>query len=61
MNNFRKGQYILMHSVIFRTQLLKDCGLKPPKYTFYVDNLFVYGPLEYVKNSYYMRTFTHVL
>jgi len=48
------GQYILMHSVIYRTQLLVDCGLKLPKHTFYVDNLFVYQPLPYVKTMYYI-------
>ena len=39
--HFSKGHYILMHSVIFRTQLLRDCGLKLPEHTFYVDNLYV--------------------
>jgi glycosyltransferase involved in cell wall biosynthesis len=48
------GQYILMHSVIYRTQMLKDCGLKLPKHTFYVDNVYVYHPLPYVKKLYYM-------
>ena len=52
--HFRKGQYILMHSVIYRTQLLRECGLELPKHTFYVDNLFVYVPLPYVKNMYYL-------
>lgn len=52
--HFRKGQYILMHSVIYRTELLRECGLKLPKHTFYVDNLFVYVPLPYVKNMYYL-------
>ncbi len=51
---FYKGLYILMHSVIYRTKLLRDCGLELPKHTFYVDNLFVYQPLPYVKNMYYM-------
>ena len=55
IKHFRKGQYILMHSVIYRTQLLRDCGLKLPKHTFYVDNLFVYVPLEYVKKIYYIN------
>ena len=48
------GQYILMHSVIYRTQMLKDCGLELPKHTFYVDNVYVYHPLPYVKKMYYM-------
>lgn len=52
---FRKGQYILMHSVIYRTQLLRDCGLELPKHTFYVDNLFVYVPLQHVRRMYYLN------
>ncbi|MRH41627.1 glycosyltransferase [Aquibacillus halophilus] len=55
IRQFRKGQYILMHSVIYRTQLLRDCGLKLPKHTFYVDNLYVYTPLEHVKTIYYVN------
>ncbi|MDD5937844.1 MAG: glycosyltransferase family 2 protein [Clostridiales bacterium] len=51
---FRPSQYLLMHSVIYRTQLLRDCGLELPKHTFYVDNIFVYQPLPYVKTIYYM-------
>ena len=53
--HFRKGQYILMHSVIYRTQLLRECGLELPKHTFYVDNLFVYVPLPHVKNMFYLN------
>ena len=45
---------LLMHSVIYRTQLLRDCDLELPKHTFYVDNIFVYQPLPYVKNIYYL-------
>lgn len=51
---FRNTQYILMHSVIYRTQLLKDCGLKLPEHTFYVDNIFVFHPLPYVKKLCYI-------
>lgn len=53
--NFTTGKYILMHSVIYRTQLLRDCHLVLPKHTFYVDNLFVYVPLPYVKTMYYLN------
>jgi glycosyltransferase involved in cell wall biosynthesis len=55
MKYLRKTQYILMHSVIYRTKLLIECGLKLPKHTFYVDNLFVYQPLPYVKTLYYLN------
>ncbi len=49
-----KGKYILMHSVIYRTKLLHECGLELPRHTFYVDNIFVYKPLPYVKTMYYL-------
>lgn len=51
---FKKTQYILMHSVIYRTQLLRDCGLELPKHTFYVDNLYVFKPLPSVKRLCYI-------
>ena len=54
IGRFRVSQYLLMHSVIYRTQLLRDCHLELPKHTFYVDNIFVYQPLPYVKSIYYM-------
>ena len=51
---FRKGQYILMHSVIYRTQLLRECGLRLPEHCFYVDNIYVFNPMPSVKNLYYL-------
>ena len=51
---FMLGQYILMHSVIYRTELLRQCGLELPRHTFYVDNIFVYQPLPHVKTMYYL-------
>jgi glycosyltransferase involved in cell wall biosynthesis len=55
MGHWSPSQYLLMHSVIYRTQLLRDCGLELPKHTFYVDNIFVYQPLPHVKSIYYMN------
>ena len=54
VKHFRVGQYILMHSVIYRTNLLRECGLSLPEHTFYVDNIFVFNPLPYVKTMYYL-------
>lgn len=54
LGRFRLGQYILMHSVMYRTELLKMCGLQLPKHTFYVDNIYVYYPLPHVKTMYYI-------
>ncbi|WNS40821.1 glycosyltransferase family A protein [Paenibacillus sp. MMS20-IR301] len=55
IQSFRKGQYILMHSIIYRTNLLKDCQFRLPEHTFYVDNLFVFKPLEKVERIYYVN------
>lgn len=54
MRKFPPWKYLLMHSLIYRTQLLHECGLKLPKHTFYVDNIFVYQPLPSVKTIYYL-------
>lgn len=54
VRHFYKGHYILMHSVIYRTKLLRECGLELPKHTFYVDNIYVYKPLPYVRTMYYL-------
>lgn len=54
IGHFGRSQNILMHSVIYRRQLLVDCGFELPKHTFYVDNIFVYQPLPYVEKMYYL-------
>lgn len=48
------SKYILMHSVVYRAQMLRDCGLDLPHHTFYVDNIFVYVPLPSCRRMYYM-------
>ncbi len=52
---FKPSQYLMMHSIIYRTEVLRESGLALPKHTFYVDNLFSYQPLPYVKTLYYMN------
>ncbi|MDO4292772.1 MAG: glycosyltransferase family 2 protein [Eubacteriales bacterium] len=54
VGHFHKGQYILMHSVIYRTKLLRECGIRLPEHTFYVDNIYVFEPLPYVRYMYYL-------
>lgn len=56
VKHFKKTEYILMHSIIYRTRLLHECGLQLPEHTFYVDNIFAFNPLPYVKKMYYIDT-----
>lgn len=51
---FNITKYLMMHSVIYRTELLRELKLELPKHTFYVDNLYMYAPLPAVKSIYYM-------
>ena len=54
VRHFRVGQYIQMHSIIYRTELLRECGLELPKHTFYVDELYAYVPLTKVERMLYL-------
>ncbi len=53
-SRFRKSHYILMHAAIYRTKLLRECGVQLPEHTFYVDNIYVFEPLPFVKTMYYL-------
>lgn len=54
IKSFRPSQYLIMHALIYRTDMLRKSGLVLPEHTFYVDNIFAYYPLPNVKNIYYM-------
>lgn len=53
---FKISQYITMHAMTYRTELLRECKLTLPLHTFYVDNVFIMHPLPYVKTMYYLNT-----
>ena len=54
MRHMKQTQYILMHNIFFRRQVLLDSGLQLPDNTFYVDNIFAFQPYPYVNTMYYM-------
>ncbi|MDR1186092.1 MAG: glycosyltransferase [Bifidobacteriaceae bacterium] len=54
VGKFRVWQYLLMHSMVYRTGLLRDCGLAVPEHSFYVDNYFAFVPLPAVKRLAYL-------
>ncbi|WP_062302145.1 glycosyltransferase family 2 protein [Demequina subtropica] len=54
VGRFRTGQFLMMHSLVYRTGLLRESGLRLPEHTFYVDNLYVYQPLLHVTSMYYL-------
>ena len=54
IGRFRPSQYLIMHALMFRTDVLRASGVKLPEHTFYVDNLFSYQPLPFAERIYYM-------
>lgn len=54
LGHLNAGQFITIHSAVYRTQALRDSGVTLPKHTFYVDNIYVYEPLPTVKTLYYL-------
>ena len=52
--HFPAWKQFMIHSMGYRTQMLRDMGLELPKHTFYEDNLYIYRPLPYVKKILYL-------
>ena len=52
---FRCSQMLLMHALVYKTSVLKESGLVLPEHTFYVDDIYSYSPLPYVKSVYYLN------
>ena len=53
IGHFRLDQNLLMHSLCYRTDLLREANLPMPPHTFYVDNIYAYVPLPRCKTMYY--------
>ena len=51
---FGRRQVLMMHAIVYRTQLLREVGLSLPEHTFYVDNLFVLQPLARLRRMSYL-------
>lgn len=54
IKHFRISQFMIMHAMVYRTEVLRSCGLCLPEHTFYVDNIFAYVPLPFVKKLMYV-------
>jgi glycosyltransferase involved in cell wall biosynthesis len=54
LRKFRISQLLLMHSMIHRTELLRDCRIQLPEHTFYVDNIVAFLPLPHARRIMYL-------
>lgn len=55
IGRFAPSQYLVMHALIYRTEILKNAGLCLPEHTFYVDNIFANQPLPCVERICYLN------
>lgn len=53
IGRFRMDQNLLMHSLLYRTDVLRAEGVPLPRHTFYVDNIYAYVPLPRCKVLFY--------
>ena len=54
IGHFSMSQNLLMHSLCYRVDVLRDGGVPMPAQTFYVDNIYAYVPLPRCKTLYYL-------
>lgn len=53
IKHFKTSQYMIMHSLIYKTSILRKSKLNLPEHTFYVDNIVAYQPLPFVESICY--------
>lgn len=54
VRNFYGAQVLLMHSLTYRTEKLRNSGIHLPLHTFYVDNIYSYKPLPHMQKIFYL-------
>ncbi len=54
VKKFKISQMFLMHALFYRTERLRESKMVLPEHTFYVDNIFAYTPLPFMKTIYYI-------
>ena len=55
IHRFKTKQYLMLHSLIFKKEMLDKADIVLPKHVFYEDNLFVYMALRHTESIYYMN------
>ena len=53
--SFYGAQVMMMHSLLYKTQMLRESGMVLPEHTFYVDNIYAYQPLPHMKRIFYLN------
>lgn len=51
---FYGAQVLLMHALLYKTEILRQSDTVLPEHTFYVDNYFAYKPLPFMRKLFYL-------
>jgi glycosyltransferase involved in cell wall biosynthesis len=54
IGHFFMSNNLLMHSLTYRTEMLRACNVPLPAHTFYVDNIYAWQPLPNCRLIYYV-------
>ncbi|NEG89081.1 glycosyltransferase family 2 protein [Bifidobacterium aerophilum] len=54
LGHFGLAEYILMHALTFRTEVVRASGMVLPEHTFYVDFIYAYQPFTKVRTMIYL-------
>lgn len=54
VKRFKTSSVLLMHSLLYRTEKLRESNTVLPEHTFYVDNIYAYKPLPYMRKLFYL-------
>ena len=54
IKTFGVAEFMIMHSIIYKLDIVKKSGVRLPEHTFYVDTIFTFVPLKLVKSIYYI-------
>lgn len=54
VHHFKASQMFMMHALFYKTSVLRESKMVLPEHTFYVDNIYAYQPLPYVKTIFYI-------
>lgn len=55
VKKFYGPHVLMMHALLYKREKLLSCGIELPEKTFYVDNIFAYMPLPYMKKICYLN------
>lgn len=53
VKKFKSSDALMLHCLLFKTEILRKSNTVLPEHSFYVDNIYSYKPLPYVHTLYY--------